>query len=95
MIILFSIAVLFSILLKWDYYNVVVQVYINGQVVANFVEKIANFYDKDNKIMGTENTFTTPTIVPSNSAPFKSIIGSSDVSNIKLIINKDNRACDG
>jgi len=69
-----------------NYYNLVGEVYNNGQIQAKFVEIIATFYDKDNKIIGTENTFTTPiTIHPSSSAPFKLNIGSSDVTDINLI----------
>jgi hypothetical protein len=66
-----------------DYYNVVGEVANNGSTNINYVEIISTFYDKDNKIIGTKNTFTNPTTILSlNSAPFDLMIGPNDVSNI-------------
>ena len=58
----------------------------NGYRGIEYVEIISSLYDKDNKVIGTKNTFTDPTtIIPNNSAPFKLMIGPNDVSNFELV----------
>jgi hypothetical protein len=81
---------------KGDYYNVVGEVANNGPASINYVEIISTIYDKDNKVIGTKNTFTHPTTILSlNSSPFDLMIGPNDVSNIdsiskiKLVVNSN------
>jgi len=69
-----------------DYYNIVGEVTNNGYSGIEFVKVIASLYDKDNKIIGTEFTYTDPTtIAPNRSAPFKLMVGHNDVSNFGLV----------
>ena len=69
-----------------DYYVIVGEVMNGGQTEIEYVEVISTIYDKDNKVIGTKNTFANPsTIPPATSAPFKLSISPTDVSNFELV----------
>jgi hypothetical protein len=69
-----------------DYYDIVGEIANNAYSGIEYVKIISSLYDKDNKIIGTEFTYTDPTtITPNSSAPFKLMIGPSDVSNFELV----------
>lgn len=74
----------------WDpsglYYDIVGEVKNIGYEPMNFVKIVSTFYDKNNIIIGTDYTYTDPTtIAPNESAPFRLMIGSGDVSDFELV----------
>ena len=61
-------------------YHIVGEVQNNGQQTAKFVEISATLYDSNNKVIGTEFTFTKPSdIEPGQKAPFEITVGTDKV----------------
>jgi hypothetical protein len=61
-------------------YHIVGEVQNNGQETAKFVEVSATLYDSNNKVIGTESTFTKPNdIEPGQKAPFEITVGTDKV----------------
>ena len=61
-------------------YHIVGEVQNNGTETAKFVEVSATLYDNNNKVIGTESTFTTPRdIEPGQKAPFEITVGTDKV----------------
>jgi hypothetical protein len=61
-------------------YHIVGEVQNNGSETAKFVEVSATLYDSDNKVIGTESTFTKPSeIEPGQKAPFEITVGTDKV----------------
>jgi hypothetical protein len=57
-----------------------------GNEAARFVEIIATFYDSQNRVIGTHNTFTNPdNIYPGQSAPFELIVGFGDTIQVAYV----------
>ena len=69
-----------------NYFYIVGEVLNKSPIEKTFVKVTATFYDDAKQVIGTSYVYTNPTtIFPSDSAPFKLMIGSTDVSNINLI----------
>ncbi|MDN5868996.1 MAG: FxLYD domain-containing protein [Candidatus Nitrosocosmicus sp.] len=69
-----------------NYFYIVGEVLNTGSNDKEFVRVIATLYDKQNNVIGTQFTYTDPSTIQSEeSAPFKLIIGESDVSSINTI----------
>ena len=61
-------------------YHIVGEVQNNGSETAKFVEVSATLYDSNNKVIGTESTFTKPSeIDPGQKAPFEITVGTDKV----------------
>ena len=61
-------------------YHIVGEVQNNGTETAKFVEVSATLYDSNNKVIGTESTFTKPSdIDPGQKAPFEITVGTDKV----------------
>ena len=61
-------------------YHIVGEVQNNGTETAKFVEVSATLYDSNNKVIGTESTFTKPSdIDPGQKAPFEVTVGTDKV----------------
>jgi hypothetical protein len=61
-------------------YHIVGEVQNNGSGTAKFVEVSATLYDSNNKVVGTEFTFTKPRdIEPGQKAPFEITVGTDKV----------------
>ena len=61
-------------------YHIVGEVQNNGQQTAKFVEVSATLYDSNNKVIGTEFTFTKPSdIEPGQKAPFEITVDTDKV----------------
>ena len=61
-------------------YHIVGEVQNNGSETAKFVEVSATLYDSNNKVIGTESTFTKPSdIEPGQKAPFEVTVGTDKV----------------
>jgi hypothetical protein len=69
-----------------NYFYIVGEVLNKAPIEKTFVKVTATFYDDAKQVIGTSYVYTNPTtILPSDSAPFKLMIGSTDVSNINFI----------
>ena len=61
-------------------YHIVGEVQNNGPETAKFVEVSATLYDSNNKVIGTESTFTKPSdIDPGQKAPFEVTVSTDKV----------------
>ena len=63
-----------------DYFHVVGEVQNTSPSVLRFVEVIGTFYDANNRVVATSNTFTNPSDVgPGSKAPFDLAVLSASV----------------
>lgn len=61
-------------------YHIVGEVQNNGSETAKFIEVSATLYDSNNKVIGTESTFTKPSdIEPGQKAPFEITVSTDKV----------------
>ena len=61
-------------------YHIVGEVLNNGTQTAKFVQVSATLYDSNNKVIGTEFTYTNPSdIDPGQKAPFEVTVGTDKV----------------
>jgi hypothetical protein len=61
-------------------YHIVGEVQNNGAQTAKFVQVSATLYDSNNKVIGTDFSFTNPSdIDPSQKAPFEITVGTDKV----------------
>lgn len=69
-----------------NYFYIVGEVLNTGSNDKEFVRVIATLYDEANNVIGTQFTYTDPSTIQSDeSAPFRLIIGESDVSSLNAI----------
>jgi hypothetical protein len=61
-------------------YHIVGEVQNNGTRTAKFVQVSATLYDSNNKVIGTDFSFTNPSdIEPGQKAPFEVTVGTDKV----------------
>ncbi len=69
-----------------NYFYIVGEVLNKAPTEKTLVKVTATLYNSARQVIGTSSTFTDPSTIPqSESAPFKFMVGSNDVSNINLI----------
>ncbi len=69
-----------------NYFYIVGEVLNKATTEKTLVKVTTTLYNSAKQVIGTSSTFTDPTTIPqSESAPFKLMVGSTDVSNINLI----------
>jgi hypothetical protein len=69
-----------------DSFNIVGEVLNTSDETKEYVKLSVTLYDSNNKVIGTDFTFTDPSdIFPQDSAPFSVLITDSDVSSVKDI----------
>jgi hypothetical protein len=69
-----------------NYFYIVGEVLNKASTEKTFVKVAATLYNSARQVIGTSSTFTDPSTIPqSESAPFKLMVGSTDVSNINLV----------
>jgi hypothetical protein len=69
-----------------NYFYIVGEVLNKAPVEKTLVKVTATLYNSARQVIGTSSTFADPSSIPqSESAPFKLMVGSTDVSNIDLI----------
>lgn len=69
-----------------DYFFIVGEISNNSDIDQGPVRVTCTIYDENNTVIGTSTSYTEPTIIlPHYTAPFKLILGSSDVSSMNQI----------
>lgn len=69
-----------------NYFYIVGEVLNKAPIEKTLAKVTVTLYNSARQVIGTSSTFTDPSTIPqSESAPFKLMVGSTDVSNINLI----------